>query len=131
MSMTDPIADFLTRIRNAIYAQHRKVDVPSSNLKKEMARVLLEQSYIKNHIFIEDGKQGILRIYLKYNDNTSVISGLRRISKPGLRKYVGHNEMPRVRNNLGIAILTTPKGIMTGLEAQRQGVGGEILCHVW
>ena len=131
MSMTDPIADFLTRIRNAIHAQHRKVDVPSSNLKKEMARVLLEQSYIKNYIFIEDGKQGVLRIYLKYNDNTSVISGLRRISKPGLRKYVGHNEMPRVRNNLGIAILTTPRGLMTGLEAQRQGVGGEILCHVW
>lgn len=131
MSMTDPIADILTRIRNAIHANHRKVDIPASNLKKEIARVLLEQSFIQNFIYIEDGKQGILRIYLKYNESNSVIAGLRRVSSPGLRKYVGVKEIPRVLNNLGIAILSTPKGVMTGLEARREGVGGEVLCYVW
>jgi small subunit ribosomal protein S8 len=132
MSMTDPIADFLTRIRNAIHANHRKVDIPSSNLKKEIARVLQEQSYIQNFINIDDNKQGILRIYLKYNeDNDCVITGLRRVSRPGLRKYVGTKEIPRVLNNLGISIMSTPNGVMTGLEARRKGVGGEVLCYVW
>jgi len=132
MSMTDPIADFLTRIRNAIQAKHRKVDIPASNLKKELARVLLEQAYIQNFVFIEDDKQGMLRIYLKYDENNAnVITGLRRVSKPGIRKYVGAKELPRVLNNLGIAILSTPKGVMTSLEAQRQHVGGEVLCYVW
>ena len=131
MSMTDPIADFLTQIRNAIQAKHRKVDIPASNLKKELARVLLEQAFIQNFIFIEDNKQGILRIYLKYNNNTSVITGLKRVSSPGLRRYVGVSEIPRVLNNLGIVILSTPKGVMTGLEARHNGVGGEILCYIW
>lgn len=132
MSMTDPIADFLTRIRNAIQAKHRKVDIPASNLKKEVARVLLEQAYIQNFVFIEDDKQGMLRIYLKYDENNSnVITGLRRVSKPGIRKYVSAKEIPRVLNNLGIAILSTPKGVMTSLDAKRQRVGGEVLCYVW
>jgi len=131
MSMTDPIADFLTRIRNAIHAGHRKVDIPCSNLKKEIARVLSEQALIQNYIYIDDTKQGILRIYLKYNEDNSVITGLCRISRPGLRKYVAAKDVPRVLNNLGISILTTPKGVMTGLEAKNQGIGGEVLCYVW
>ena len=120
MSKTDPIADFLTRVRNATRAKHRKVDIPASTLKIELARILQEESYIKNHIFIKDEKQGVIRIYLKYDDSEkSVISGLRRISTPGYRRYVGKNEIPRVFNNLGVSIITTSQGVMTGQEAKR------------
>jgi len=132
MSKTDPIADYLTRIRNATRAKHRKVDIPASNLKKEITKILQEEHYIKNHIIIEDNKQSIIRIYLKYSDDEqSVISGLDRISKPGYRQYVGTDSIPRVFNNLGVAILTTSQGVMTGQEARRRGVGGEVLCYIW
>ncbi len=132
MSKTDPIADYLTRIRNATRAKHRKVDIPASNLKKEITKILQDEHYIKNHIIIEDSKQSIIRIYLKYyEDDKSVISGLERISKPGYRQYVSKDRIPRVYNNLGVAILTTSQGVMTGQEAKRRGVGGEILCYVW
>ena len=132
MPTTDPISDYLTRIRNALQAKHRKVDIPSSKLKMEISRILLEQHYIRNYVFIEDGKQGFIRIYLKYNENEqSVISGLKRVSKPGQRKYVSTNNIPRVLNNLGNSILSTPKGIMTGQQARQQNVGGEVLCFIW
>ncbi len=132
MSKTDPIADYLTRIRNATRAKHKKVDIPASNLKKEITRILQEEHYIDNHIVIEDNKQSIIRIYLKYNDDENcIISGLNRASCPGLRQYVKKDSIPRVFNNLGISILTTSQGIMTGQEARRRGVGGEILCYVW
>ncbi len=132
MSMTDPIADYLTRIRNAIKAKHAKVDIPYSRIKEEITRILLEYRYIQNYIKIEDGKQGILRIYLKYDETeTSAITKLLRVSKPGLRQYVGAAEIPRVMNNLGIAILSTPKGVITDREARQFGVGGEVLCYIW
>ena len=132
MSKTDPIADYLTQIRNATRAKHRKVDIPASSLKKQITRILQEEAYIKNHLIIEDGKQSIIRIYLKYTpDEQSVITGLRRISKPGYRRYVGKDRVPRVFNNLGVAILTTSHGVMTGQEALKMGIGGEILCYVW
>ncbi len=132
MSKTDPIADYLTRIRNATRAKHRKVDIPASNLKKQITKILQEEHYINNHIIIEDNKQSIIRIYLKYNDDEqSVIEGLDRVSRPGYRRYVGKTLIPRVYNNLGIAIMTTSQGVMTGQEARRRGVGGEVLCYVW
>ncbi len=132
MSMTDPIADYLTRIRNALRAGHKKVDIPASRLKTEITRILQEQHFIHSFVLVEDGKQGILRIYLKYDENEEpVISGLERVSKPGQRKYVGADEIPRVLNNLGIAILSTSKGVLTGQEAGKIGVGGEVLCYVW
>jgi small subunit ribosomal protein S8 len=132
MSKTDPIADYLTRIRNATRAKHRKVDIPASNLKKQITRILQEEAYINNHVFIEDGKQGVIRVYLKYDDNdNSVIEGLKRVSKPGYRRYVGKHSIPRVINNLGISVLTTSKGVMTGQDARKNGVGGEILFFVW
>jgi len=132
MSMTDPIADYLTRIRNAIKARHTKVDIPHSKLKEEITKLLLEYRYIQNFINIDDGKQGIIRVYLKYDEEeNSVISALKRVSKPGLRKYVGANEIPRVLNNLGIAILSTSKGVVTDREARKFGVGGEVLCYIW
>ena len=132
MSNTDPIADYLTRIRNASRAKHRKVDIPASNLKKQITKILQEEAYIKSHVFINDGKQGVIRIYLKYDENNkSVITGLQRISKPGFRRYVNQKTIPRVFNNLGVSILTTSKGVMTGQEARRAGVGGEILCYIW
>ncbi|MBN2355212.1 30S ribosomal protein S8 [candidate division KSB1 bacterium] len=132
MSKTDPIADYLTCIRNATRAKHAKVDIPASKLKQEITKILQDEAYIKNHMFIEDGKQGVIRIYLKYDDhNQSVISGLKRLSKPGFRRYVGHRNVPRVFNNLGISIMTTSQGVMTGQEAVKRGVGGEVLCYVW
>ncbi len=132
MSMTDPIADYLTRIRNAAKAQHKKVDIPASNLKREITRILYENRYINNYVNIDDGKQGLIRIYLKYDANEkSVISGLKRISKPGRRQYVDADHIPRVMNNLGISILSTSRGVMTGLQAKKAGVGGEVLCFVW
>jgi len=132
MSMTDPIADYLTRIRNALKARHTKVDIHHSKLKEEITKLLLEYRYIQNYINIDDGKQGIIRVYLKYDEEeNSVISALKRVSKPGLRKYVNANEIPRVLNNLGIAILSTSKGVVTDREARKFGVGGEVLCYIW
>ena len=132
MSMTDPIADMLTRIRNACGAKHSKVDVPASKLKREVARVLAESRFIDNFAFIEDGKQGILRLYLRYDQNdNSIIRGLERVSKPGLRQYAGKAHVPRVLRGLGIAIISTSMGVMTDKEARINGVGGEVLCSVW
>lgn len=132
MSMTDPIADMLTRIRNACSAKHSKVDVPASKLKREVARVLAESRFIDNFAFIEDDKQGILRLYLRYDQHdNSIIRGLERVSKPGLRQYAGKADIPRVLRGLGIAIISTSRGVMTDKEARMNGVGGEILCSVW
>jgi small subunit ribosomal protein S8 len=132
MSMTDPIADFLTRVRNAIMAKHRMVDIPSSKLKMKMAQILYEQKFIKNYILIEDGKQNILRIFLKYDrTGTALINELKRVSTPGRRYYVDLENLPRVKNNTGIAILSTSKGVMTERDARKNNVGGEVLCYIW
>ena len=132
MQITDPIADMLTRIRNANSAKHETVDVPASNLKKAVAEILLEEGYIKNFELIEDGKQGVIRITLKYDENKQkVITRLKRISKPGLRVYVKKHEVPKVLKGLGIAILSTPAGVMTDRKARQQGVGGEVLAFIW
>ena len=132
MSMTDPIADMLTRVRNACHAKHRRVDVPASNLKREIARVLAEERFIDNFAQIADNKQGMLRLYLRYdNTNSSVIQGLQRVSKPGLRNYANKDLVPRVLRGLGIAIMSTSKGVMTDKSARKAGVGGEVLCKVW
>ncbi len=132
MSKTDPIADYLTQIRNATRAKHRKVDIPASNLKQEITRILQEEHYIRKYVIIEDNLQSVIRIYLSYDDNNnSVITGIRRISRPGLRNYAKKKSIPRVFNNLGVSILTTSQGVMTGQQARIQGVGGEILCYVW
>lgn len=132
MSMTDPIADYLTRIRNAGRAGHRKVDIPASRLKREMTKILLAYGYIQDYLLIKDGKQGIIRVYLKYDEeDRSVIQGLRRVSKPGQRQYVDVSGIPRVFNNLGIAIMSTSKGIVTDRDARKMRVGGEVLCYVW
>src|ERR1019366_77539 len=132
MSLTDPVSDFLTRVRNAIKARHQKVDVPHSKLKVEMARILKEEGYIANFKAAEEeGRKG-LRVYLKYSpDNSSPISDLKRVSRPGCRVYVGHTEIPRVLGGLGISILTTPRGVMTGRQARKEGVGGEVLCEIY
>lgn len=131
--MTDPIADFITRIRNAVRANHRIVQIPASNLKKEMTKILKEKGYILDYKFEEDSKQGVIKIALKYHPVTKVpaIRNLTRISKPGLRKYAGIEAMPRVINGLGIAILSTSKGVMTDKEAKVEKVGGEVLCYVY
>ena len=131
--MTDPIADFITRIRNAVKANHRIVQVPASNLKKEMTKILKEKGYIVDYKFDEDDKQGLIKIALKYHPVTKApaIRNLTRISKPGLRKYSGVDTMPRVLNGLGIAILSTSKGVMTDKEAKKEKVGGEVLCYVY
>ncbi len=132
MQTTDAIADMLTRIRNANSARHESVDIPASNLKKAIAGILLEEGYIKSFEVIEDGKQGIIRIFLKYTtDKQKVITGLKRISKPGLRVYAGKDEIPKVLGGLGIAIISTSKGIMTDKKARKEGVGGEVLAFVW
>ncbi len=133
MHITDPIADMLTRIRNASNAKHDVVDVPASNMKKSIAQILLDEGYIKNYQLIDDGTQGIIRITLKYNqpNKEKVISGLRRVSKPGLRVYAGADEMPRVIKGLGIAIVSTSKGVMTDKAARAAHVGGEVLAFVW
>jgi small subunit ribosomal protein S8 len=132
MTMTDPIADMLTRVRNAITAHHDSVEVPGSNMKTALANILKEQGYIRDYVNIRDDKQGKLRIYLKYGPNgEKVISGIKRISKPGLRVYAGRDEIPRVLGGLGIAIISTSKGIMTDREAREQGFGGEVICYVW
>jgi len=132
MVVTDPIADMLTRIRNAQVARHETVDVPASNMKKAIAQILLSEGYIKGYTVIDDGVQGVIRINLKYGANkTKVITGLKRISKPGLRVYARKDQIPRVLGGLGIAILSTSKGVMTSREARAQGVGGEVLAYVW
>lgn len=132
MSMTDPVADMLTRIRNASKARHEKVDIPSSTLKVEVARILKEEGYIKNVKMVNDGKQGVIRVFLKYSTaNENVISGIDRVSTPGRRIYVGSQEIPRVLNGLGIAIVSTSKGLMTDRAARAANVGGELLCKVW
>lgn len=129
--LTDPIADMLTRIRNATRIKAEKVDVPISRMKLEIAKILKEEGFIKGYKILRDKKQGVLRIVLKYIDNESVISGLKRVSKPGRRVYLGKNEIPRVMGGLGIAILTTSKGILSDKECRLEGVGGEVLCYVW
>ena len=130
---TDPIADYLTRIRNAMAANHRVVEIPASNLKKQITKILFDQGYILSYKFEDITAQGSIKIALKYDKDTkeSVIKKLQRISKPGLRKYAGANEIPRILNGLGIAIVSTSKGVMTGKQAQREKVGGELLCYVY
>ena len=132
MQITDPVADMLTRIRNANTAKHESVDVPASNLKKAIAKILLDYGYIKSYEVVEDGTQGVIRIQLKYlAGKEKVISGLRRVSKPGLRVYAGADELPRVLKGLGIAIISTSKGVMTDKAARANHVGGEVLAFVW
>ena len=131
--MTDPIADYLTRLRNAIKARHRVVEVPASNLKKEITKILFEKGYILNYKFIDEGPQGSIKIALKYDpvNKVNAIKKIVRVSTPGLRRYVGYKNMPRVLNGLGIAILSTSKGVMTDKEARSLEVGGEVLCYVY
>ena len=132
MAVSDPVADFLTCVRNAIRAKHRKVDIPASHLKSEIARVLLRERFINNYKVIEDSKQGVLRIYLKYDaKEKSVIQGIQRMSKPGRRVYLRRHEIPKVQGGMGTAIVSTPSGIMTDIEARDEGLGGEYLCRVW
>ena len=131
MHITDPIADMLTRIRNANSARHDTVDVPASNMKKSIAQILLDEGYIKSYQIVDDGTQGVIHIALKYNGKDKVITGLRRVSKPGLRVYVGADELPRVLRGLGIAIVSTSKGVMTDKAARAAHVGGEVLAFVW
>lgn len=131
--MTDPVADYLTRVRNAIQANHKVVDIPASNLKKAITKILFEKGYILNYKFEDEGPQGNIKIALKYNRNTkeSAIQGLIRASKPGLRKYSGSGDLPRVKNGLGVAVVSTSRGVMTDKEARVQNVGGEVLCYVY
>ena len=130
--LTDPISDMLTRVRNALIAKHPKVDVPASKLKSEIARILKEEGYILNFKLTEEGAQRFIRIYLKYTPgNVPVISRLERVSRPGCRVYVGSKSVPTVLGGLGVNILTTPRGVMTGQTARKEGVGGEVLCQVW
>ncbi|HPY98974.1 MAG: 30S ribosomal protein S8 [Firmicutes bacterium ADurb.Bin099] len=131
MQISDVIADMLTRIRNAGTAKHERVDIPGSNLKRDIANILLEEGYIQNVELIDDQKQGVIRVTLKYQDKKSVITGIKRISKPGLRVYSSKDELPKVLNGLGIAIISTSKGIMTDKKAREAGVGGEVLAFVW
>ena len=132
MTMTDPLADMLTRVRNASAVKHESVDVPASNIKKEVARILLEEGFIKSFDVIEDGKQGIIRIQLKYSrEKEKVITGIKRISKPGLRVYAKKDDMPRVLGGLGVAIISTSNGLITDKQARDKGVGGEVIAYVW
>jgi small subunit ribosomal protein S8 len=132
MSATDPIADMLTRIRNAVRAKKKEVNLPSSKLKVEIARILKEEGYIKNYRLIEDNKQGVLNISLKYtDDNQSAITGLRRVSKPGCRIYCSQDSIPKVLGGLGIVIISTSKGVLTGQKCEELGLGGEVLCEIW
>ena len=131
MHITDPVADMLTRIRNANNAKHETVDVPASNMKKSIAQILLDEGYIKSFQVVDDGTQGTIRITLKYNGNEKALSGLRRVSKPGLRVYAGADELPKVLRGLGIAIVSTSKGVMTDKAARAAHVGGEVLAFIW
>jgi small subunit ribosomal protein S8 len=129
--LTDPIADMLTRVRNAVHIKAEKVDIPISKMKLEIAKILKEEGFIRAYKILKDRRQGILRVIPKYVDNASVISGLKRISKPGRRVYVGNDEIPKVMGGLGVAILTTSKGVMSDKSCRRDSVGGEVICHVW
>ena len=132
MGMTDPIADMLTRIRNGSKAGKKWVDIPASKLKKDLARILEEEHYIFKYHVVEDNKQGEIRVFLRYDkDERPIITGIRRISKPGLRAYSNAGELPRVQNGLGIAVVSTSSGVMTDRDARKKGVGGEVICHVW
>ena len=132
MSVTDPIADMLTVVRNGCKAKLKRVEVPASRLKQDVLKVMLMEKFINNYKYIEDGKQGRLRIYLKYADEEkSVISGIQKISTPGLRRYADRKHVPRIQGGLGVAILTTSQGVMTGKEARNRGIGGEVLCRIW
>lgn len=130
--MTDPIADMLTRIRNACHAKYKKVDVPASRMKREIARILVEQGFVNSYTDIEKNHHPYLRLYLKYDDaDIPIISGLRRVSTPGLRTYVRRNKVPKVLNGLGVAILSTSRGVLTDKQTRELGVGGEVVCYVW
>lgn len=131
MAVTDPIADFLTRIRNASKARKPRVDIPASNMKKSLAEILKAQNFIKDYSIVEDNKQNVLRVELKYTNGSPAISGLKRISKPGLRIYKKSDDLPRVLNGLGVAVISTPKGLLTDKDAKTQSVGGEIVCYIW
>ena len=132
MSMTDPIADMLTRIRNALMANHDKVNIPISKVKADIAILLKEEGYIKNYKLIKNKKQGIIRVYLKYdNDNNNIIQGIQRISKPGNRIYVSKNRIPKVLNGLGIALISTSRGVLSDRTCRQEGIGGEVIGHVW
>jgi small subunit ribosomal protein S8 len=131
MTMTDPIADYLTRVRNALQAKHKRVDIPASRLKRELTELLVANNYINGYTELKDTPQGVLRIQLRYKDSRPVIAGLRRISTPGLRVYRGSHELPRVLGGLGIAVVSTPKGLMTDRQARRANTGGEVLCEIW
>lgn len=132
MTMTDPIADMLTRVRNASSVKHETVDIPASNIKKEISRILLEEGYIKGYDVIEDGKQGLIRMQLKYGaSGEKVITGIKKISKPGMRVYADKHNVPKVLNGIGISVISTSKGILTDKQARELGVGGEVICYVW
>ena len=131
MPVTDPISDFLTRIRNASKAKKTRVEIPSSNMKKSLAEILKKQKFIEDYTLVEDNKQNILSIQLKYSNGISAISGLKKISTPGLRVYKSSNELPRVLNGLGIAVVSTSKGLLTDAEARRESLGGEVICYIW
>lgn len=132
MAMSDPIADMLTRIRNANAVKHDSVDIPASNIKKEISRILLEEGYISGYDVLEDGKQGMIRMQLKFTDRgEKVITGLKKISKPGMRVYTNKDTIPRVYNGVGISIISTSQGLLTDRQAREKGVGGEVLCYVW
>jgi small subunit ribosomal protein S8 len=132
MGMTDPIADMLTRIRNANVANHEQVDIPASRSKEQIARVLKKEGFVRDFQVLNTGVQGVLRVFMKYGPNKEkILLGIKRISKPGLRVYVGKEEIPRIFGGLGVVIMSTPKGIMTGKQAKQTGVGGEVICYVW
>jgi small subunit ribosomal protein S8 len=131
MSLSDPIADYLARIRNAIAAKHDKVDIPASRLKLEITKILKDEGFIQNFKVQEDNKQGVIRIFLKYTDGTSVITGLKQVSRPGRRIYATKEKIPKVIGGLGISILSTSRGMMTGEQSQKAGAGGEVVCEVW
>jgi small subunit ribosomal protein S8 len=131
MQTTDPIADYLTRIRNGIHARHKRIEVPSSNIKREITKILAEKKFIAGFSEVKDDRQGMLRIALKYTEGTNAITGLQRISRPGLRIYVPSDRVPRVMNGLGMALISTSQGIMTDRDARAKKVGGEVLCHIW
>lgn len=131
MTMTDPVADYLTRLRNAIQAKHKRVDIPTSNLKRELTKLLVAKKFIAGFTEMKETAQGVLRLQLKYNDGQPVISGLQRVSRPGLRAYVDADTLPRVLGGLGVAIISTPRGLMTDKEAREARVGGEVICEIW
>ena len=131
MVMTDPVADCLTRIRNACRARQKRVDIPASKIKVEIARILLENHYIQNYKVLDDGKQGVLRVYLKYHDDRPVLHGIERVSRPGLRVYRKRDGLPRIRGGIGTAIVSTSKGLLTDREAREAGIGGEVVARVW